>query len=208
MTTRLKCPICDSERAFAQVSRRVVQHQGLTAEYEVISSHCQSCDNDFASPDQLAANKRSAIKAEAGLMGMPEPSELIAWRKRFGLTQERAGKLLGVGPVAFCKYETLAMLPSAPTARLARAVIHSPQVTLDLAESYHVPLRERTVVLAAKSPTASAIAVDSRFVMAVGGSSAAATDWITARSRPITKHALRLKAQSGPHFIFKSKGAQ
>lgn len=52
----------------------------------------------------------NCLKARAD--GLLEPADIKRIRKRLGLTQERAGALIGGGPRAFQKYEAGDLLPS------------------------------------------------------------------------------------------------
>jgi len=136
------CPICGSQRIREIGTRAQAKWEGGLAVYEIFCSHCDECENDFLRPDQLRRNKRASVKAHYALLGAPSSTALVAWRERWGLTQEAAGRMLGVGPTAFSKYENAAMLPSAPTARLLHAVVTSDEVTRELARKFGVALAD------------------------------------------------------------------
>ena len=55
---------------------------------------------------------------KARVEGLPPPSEIRSIRKKFQLTQEQAGTILGGGARAFQKYESGEVLPSRTMANL------------------------------------------------------------------------------------------
>ena len=54
------------------------------------------------------------------------PEEIRSIRKRLGLTQVKAGKLLGGGPRAFAKYEAGTIKPAASVINLLRVLVAQP----------------------------------------------------------------------------------
>ena len=60
-----------------------------------------------------------------------DPAEIRRIRRRLGLTQAKAGRVLGGGPRAFNKYEAGTVKPSAPAAALLRLLDENPQLMRD-----------------------------------------------------------------------------
>ncbi|MES2488501.1 MAG: type II TA system antitoxin MqsA family protein [Pseudomonadota bacterium] len=138
---RNECPVCGSGHLTETSEVASFELDGATLSYESHFSTCNKCGSEILSADQSTINKRAAIAAKNKHLGVPSPSELKAWRDRWGLTQHIAGMFLGVGPTAFSKYENAALTPSGPTARLLFAVINSDQATVELAKKYSVTLK-------------------------------------------------------------------
>ena len=64
---------------------------------------------------------------KARVEGLPPPSEIRSIRKKFKLTQEQAGTILGGGARAFQKYESGEVLPSRTMANLLLLLQEYPQ---------------------------------------------------------------------------------
>ena len=64
---------------------------------------------------------------KARVEGLPLPTEIRSIRKKFQLTQEQAGTILGGGARAFQKYESGEVLPSRTMANLLLILQEYPQ---------------------------------------------------------------------------------
>ena len=64
---------------------------------------------------------------KARVEGLPLPAEIRSIRKKFQLTQEQAGTILGGGARAFQKYESGEILPSRTMAKLLLILQEYPQ---------------------------------------------------------------------------------
>ena len=64
---------------------------------------------------------------KARVEGLPLPAEIRSIRKKFQLTQEQAGTILGGGARAFQKYESGEILPSRTMANLLLILQEYPQ---------------------------------------------------------------------------------
>ena len=137
----MTCPICESKRVRAVRETVQTEQEGLQFCYESESMQCADCGFDFALPVQTRTNKRNFIAAKTAALGVPSSAKLRAWREKWGLNQKQAGQLLGVGPVAFSKYENCALLPSAPTCRLLSLVCSVDEAVEHLAMWTGVELR-------------------------------------------------------------------
>ena len=78
-----------------------------------------------------------------------EPEEVRAIRKRLGLSQAEAGKLLGGGPRAFTKYEAGTVKPAAAVVTLLRLLEHNPDLMEQIRDPKSPPM---TPSLAPPSP--------------------------------------------------------
>ena len=78
-----------------------------------------------------------------------EPEEIRAIRKRLGLSQAEAGKLLGGGPRAFTKYEAGTVKPAIPMRVLLRLLVRNPHLIEQIRDPKSPPM---TPSLAPPSP--------------------------------------------------------
>ncbi len=105
MNKDAKCPLCGQGD--------VVEHtDSLQSEYKasksMVALHyavCSVCKSDFADAEHSRLNKRAILAFRKSVDGLLTGADILALRKRYGLTQTQAAQLFGGGPVAFSKYE-------------------------------------------------------------------------------------------------------
>lgn len=73
------------------------------SEYEF--SSCPACGEEFVLPEQARRNERRFADAKRAHDGLLTSEQIVAWRNRWGLSQQQAAALLGGGVNAFSKYE-------------------------------------------------------------------------------------------------------
>jgi HTH-type transcriptional regulator/antitoxin MqsA len=69
-------------------------------------------DDGVFDPEDMKISDRALNRLKARSEGLLEPEEIKRIRKKLGLTQEAAGKLIGGGARAFQRYEAGDLLPS------------------------------------------------------------------------------------------------
>ena len=79
------------------------------------------------SHEDTKVSDRALHVMKARVEGLPLPMEIRSIRKKFALTQEEAGTLLGGGARAFQKYESGDVLPSRTMANLLLLLQEYPQ---------------------------------------------------------------------------------
>lgn len=155
-----ECAIC-GENSAKEIQRLVeFEYNNTTLRFNEKTWLCECCEGEFADAAQSKHNKRAVIAAKAVAEGAPSCVALRKWRFKWGFTQAQAGLLLGVGPVAFSKYENDDLLPSAPTLRLLYLVTRSDEAVRLLADRMGIELRkeqneEPKVVVTEKSSDSS-----------------------------------------------------
>ncbi|MFY1957066.1 type II TA system antitoxin MqsA family protein [Achromobacter xylosoxidans] len=140
--TQPHCPLCGEGLLTSHVEKNTLNEGSLTFTADLHYSICSVCEGEVVLPEQLVANKKSAVAAKGKVLGMPTPAQLKAWRAKHGLSQEAAGLLTGVGKVAFSKYENLALAPSAPTARLLHVLMTNALAVHQLAHEWNVRISD------------------------------------------------------------------
>lgn len=88
---------------------------------------CENCgEGVLGSGDARVADLAFAtLKAEAE--GLMTPAEVAIARKRLGLSQRKAGEILGGGARAFQRYEHGTVVVSRPMANLLRLLLRDPK---------------------------------------------------------------------------------
>ena len=79
------------------------------------------------SHEDTKVSDRALHVMKARVEGLPLPTEIRSIRKKFALTQEEAGTILGGGARAFQKYESGDVLPSRTMANLLLLLQEYPQ---------------------------------------------------------------------------------
>jgi HTH-type transcriptional regulator / antitoxin MqsA len=98
------CPLCGGE--LVRENRRVTtSYRGHEQSYEQPGQYCSSCGEAFLHPADLAATAAMRKDFDRAVDRLLTSQEIKEVRARLGLTQRRAGELLGGGPMAFSKYE-------------------------------------------------------------------------------------------------------
>lgn len=137
-----RCPRCRSNEIEEIVEQRSFIPRGKPVLVNLVRTRCSKCESVFTRASQHDENLRrlAARKAEYGKVLMGE--EILAFRKRYGLTQRAASKLFGRGLIAFSRYETESSYPDASTNKLIRMAILKPDVLRELAdeEGVEIPL--------------------------------------------------------------------
>ena len=88
-----------------------------------------SVDGEISEPSQedMKVSDHALNIMKARVEGLPLPAEIRSIRKKFQLTQEQAGTILGGGARAFQKYESGEILPSRTMANLLLILQEYPQ---------------------------------------------------------------------------------
>jgi HTH-type transcriptional regulator / antitoxin MqsA len=99
------CPVCGQGHVTARIDQVESVYKGSKAMLPLHYAVCSDCTSDFADAEHGRLNKRAVLAFRKSVDGLLTGSDILALRKRFGLTQTQAAQLFGGGPVAFSKYE-------------------------------------------------------------------------------------------------------
>ena len=107
---------------------------------DLLASRCDACGTETTRASQHDENLRrlAARKEQYGAVLMGE--ELVALRKRYGLTQQAAAKIFGKGKIAFSRYENEVTYPDESTTSLLTMAIEKPDTLKWLADRAGVEL--------------------------------------------------------------------
>lgn len=105
MEKTLRCHECGSDMARDVRSHDVV-YKGRSVEVAQPGWYCTGCKEVVLDGDDMAVTEDAFVRLKAEVDGILTPKEVTQIRKRLGLSQRRAGALLGGGPRSFQKYES------------------------------------------------------------------------------------------------------
>lgn len=136
----LRCPACRStsleqveyQREFHPRRKRVV--------VDLLTLHCQSCGAESARAAQHNENLKRLKARKARYDGLLLGEEIFALRRRYGITQQAAGRIFGKGKIAFSRYENETSYPDETTTRLLELAIEKQDVIRWLADKAGVEL--------------------------------------------------------------------
>jgi putative zinc finger/helix-turn-helix YgiT family protein len=120
--------------------QRVFHPHGQELVVELLTGRCQQCGTESTSARQHQENltRLAARKASYGTLLMGE--EILALRRRYGLTQQQSSLIFGKGKIAFSRYETETTYPDESTTRLLRLAIEKPETIKWLADQAGIDL--------------------------------------------------------------------
>lgn len=101
---------------------------------------CAACDHVFGDLKQLRENTKRLQARKSRYDGLLMGQEIVALRKRYGLTQQAAAKVFGKGKIAFSRYENESSYPDDSMTLLLTAAIEMPAVLKWLADRAGVEL--------------------------------------------------------------------
>lgn len=140
------CPACRKGHLHVATRNEVFRPRGFEVVVELLTSTCDACGVQTTRASQHDENLRrlAARKQHYGSVLMGE--EIMALRKRYGLTQQAAAKIFGKGKIAFSRYENEVTYPDDSTMLLLRMALEKPDSLKWLADKAGVELpmwRER-----------------------------------------------------------------
>jgi len=87
---------------------------------------CTKCGEAILTGEPLVAHERAFQQLKAEVDDVMGPAEVARAREAIGLSQRKAGELLGGGPRAFQKYESGKQAVSVPMNNLLRLLVNEP----------------------------------------------------------------------------------
>lgn len=134
MNTKELCPVCGEGHVTSLIEMVESEYKG---QMRMLPSHyqlCDTCHSDFAGASEGRLNKRAIMAFRKSVDGLLTGAEILALRKRYGMTQDQAARLFGGGPVAFSKYENDDVAQSESMDSLLRLVRRSEAAFGELVE--------------------------------------------------------------------------
>src|SRR5215204_6293769 len=104
-----------------------ITYKGATATFEMPGWYCDGSDESLHSWDDMKVSDRELTKLKARVEGLLEPADIRRIRKKLGLSQREAGRIIGGGPNAFQKYESGEVLASRAVSNLLQVLARHPE---------------------------------------------------------------------------------
>jgi HTH-type transcriptional regulator/antitoxin MqsA len=104
----------------------VLAYKGHERMIEALGWWCTQCGEGILTGEALKANEKAFQDLKAEVDAVLSAAEVAAVRARLGLSQRKAGELLGGGPRAFQKYEAGTQAVSTPMSNLLRLLAKDP----------------------------------------------------------------------------------
>lgn len=135
-----KCPSCRKGHLHAIERTETFRPRDVEVLVPLLASKCDSCGIETvrASQHNENLNRLAARKAQYGNLLLGE--EIVALRKRYGLTQQAASKIFGKGLIAFSRYENEVSYPDDSTTLLLTMALEKPDTMKWLADRAGVEL--------------------------------------------------------------------
>lgn len=130
------CPVCQ-DGMMESHSDGIYEFRHARKAHKIFGQYfcvCTKCGTKGYLPGQRAANL-AAIKAyQSKLPDYISPSDVLAVREKYSLTQKDANALFGGGKQGFTKWERGLAVPAGPTARLIKLALASSEALKELAQ--------------------------------------------------------------------------
>jgi HTH-type transcriptional regulator / antitoxin MqsA len=135
------CPECGGEMRFEK-RPEVLSYRGHNKTIQTLGWWCTTCDEGILTGKPLVAHAKAFQSLKAEVDGVLGPKQVAEVREALGLSQRKAGELLGGGPRAFQKYESGSQIPSVPMSHLLTLLARDPK-RLEELEGPHAATRRR-----------------------------------------------------------------
>jgi HTH-type transcriptional regulator/antitoxin MqsA len=126
------CPFCGGNMRFERRSD-VLVHRGQETRIKTQGFWCTGCGEAIFDAKALSERERAFLEFKAEVDNVLGPAEVAAVRKKLGLSQRKAGELIGGGPRSFQKYESGKQAVSVPMSHLLRLLGHDPRRLREIA---------------------------------------------------------------------------
>ena len=119
------CPACGGEMRWEYRDDRLA-YKDHERTIKTLGWWCVSCGEAILTGTPLVAHEQAFQELKAQVDEVMGPAEVTRVRQALGLSQRKAGELLGGGPRAFQKYESGKQAVSLPMSHLLRLLANDP----------------------------------------------------------------------------------
>lgn len=139
-----RCSECGGEMRYEKHAD-VLMYRGHRKTIQTLGWWCTKCGEGILTGKPLIARARAFQSLKAEVDGVLGPKEVAKVREALGLSQRKAGELLGGGPRAFQKYESGSQSPSVPMSHLLTLLAHDPRRLEELRATPKGPSRAPSI---------------------------------------------------------------
>lgn len=119
------CPECGGLMRYEKHDD-VLAYGGRKRTIKTLGWWCTKCGEAILTGEALVRHEKAFLQLKAEVDGVLGPKEVARVREALGLSQRKAGEVLGGGPRAFQKYESGKQAVSVPMSLLLRLLAHDP----------------------------------------------------------------------------------
>src|SRR5215813_157591 len=119
------CPECGGTMRYEKHDD-VLVYKERSRTIKTVGWWCTKCGEAILTGKPLVAHERAFQQLKAEVEGVLGPKEVARIRTALGLSQRKAGEILGGGPRAFQKYESGKQALSVPMSHLLRLLARDP----------------------------------------------------------------------------------
>ena len=130
-----RCPSCRAAEMEPTVFEQTFTVRRKLIFVSLLSSQCSACGATLTSGSQHNENLKRLEQRRAEYGDLLLGEDIVAFRMRYGITQEAAGKIFGKSKIAFSRYENEWCHPDDSTTKLLRLAIEMPQALKKLADA-------------------------------------------------------------------------
>lgn len=134
------CPACRKAEMQLATYVREFHPRDQEVAVELLTSRCPACGTEATDAAQHAENLRRLKARKHQYGGLLMGEEILALRRRFGITQQQAAKLFGKGKISFSRYENETSYPDETMTLVLKLAIEKLDVMRWLAEAAEVEL--------------------------------------------------------------------
>ncbi|MEY4546112.1 MAG: hypothetical protein RL685_2307 [Pseudomonadota bacterium] len=145
------CPECGSPMVY-ETRPDTIEYGGEERVLPMLAWWCTECDEAIFEGQPLADRERAFLELKAEVDEVLSPSQVAAVRTKLGLSQRKAGELLGGGPRSFYKYESGKQAVSVPMSHLLTLLDHDVSRLQELRGAAERPARSHGVELTPPEP--------------------------------------------------------
>ena len=131
MESNLTCHECGHDMV-RDLRPHDVAYKGHAVTVQQPGWYCTGCTEAVLSGDDMAVTEAAFVHLRAEVDGILPPEEVARIRKKLGLSQRKAGALLGGGPRSFQKYESGTDWVTKAMANLLRLLDRHPTLIKEL----------------------------------------------------------------------------
>ncbi|HEU4580213.1 MAG TPA: type II toxin-antitoxin system MqsA family antitoxin [Polyangiaceae bacterium] len=117
------CPECGSPMVY-ETRPDKIEYGGKERVFPMLAWWCTECDEAIFEGQPLADREKAFLELKAEVDEVLSPAQVAAVRAKLGLSQRKAGELLGGGPRSFYKYESGKQAVSVPMSHLLTLLDH------------------------------------------------------------------------------------
>jgi len=139
----MKCPACGNPEMVTKIQDETLEYggQSLTL-HSMKGDFCTACGEGIWDEESY----RRYVEAQAAIIRTVKgdvSADIRRIRKSLKLTQTELSAVVGIGKVAFSRYERGETKPPAPLVKLLKLVERHPDLIAEMHQSYSSPVEDR-----------------------------------------------------------------